>query len=144
MGIAIAIPSGMLCKAIANAILSPRVGDSIALTNVAMPSGKLCTAITTQDRMPTRNNFLLEWWLFSIGRFLPCSFFFSPSRVCSVTSWGFSSPGTNFAIIAIRPFPPKTSRKVHMYSLLPPLTIVDVSYASGIHSSHSIFIFTPP
>ena len=51
-----AIPSGMLCIAIATAMAIPICGESIEAMNVAIPSGKLCIPTTNAVRIPVRIN----------------------------------------------------------------------------------------
>lgn len=54
MGRDVAIPSGILCIAIATAIAIPSLGSRSADVKVAMPSGKLCIAIARAVIMPMR------------------------------------------------------------------------------------------
>lgn len=57
------MPSGILCMAIAIAMLMPNVGSWRLLTNVAMPSGKLCMVIARAENNPI----LIKSFLFISG-----------------------------------------------------------------------------
>jgi hypothetical protein len=49
-------PSGILCRAMAHAMLMPIVGDFMVPKNTATPSGKLCTAIPIAVIRPLSND----------------------------------------------------------------------------------------
>ena len=56
IGIAMAIPSGILCRAIAKATDMPKPISWYPETKVAIPSGKLCSINAIVDTKPTLNN----------------------------------------------------------------------------------------
>ena len=105
MGRDTAIPSGILCIAMASATVSPRVIFSSEDIKVAKPSGKLCIPMASAVKIPVLLRFDLirtELWF---------SGFSSCSSTAVLGSWGFTSFGIILSISALSPIPAKKKKR---------------------------------
>ena len=122
-GMATEIPSGMLCRAMARVMLTPRVRSSYPARKVATPSGKLCRAMASADTKPTRNRFL-------------CGA--SPVSA-SKASWG-----TRWSRAAAQPMPAARDSTAASAPGRPPRDAVRCSRAVGNRSVKDTASITPP
>ena len=127
-----AIPSGILCIAIATAMAMPSFVSFRALINVARPSGKLWMAMAMAVKRPILYRLL--------------KFSAKPGVSISSVLWascGFSNDGTSLSIIAMMAMPAKNDATVAQYPWTGPSSSSRDSFAFGNISTNETYIITP-